>query len=97
VSNSNDNRPPIDTETQKGFQDLMSNFMGAMRTPMPGMFVPTVDVEELEKKIADLKSVENWLKMNLQVLQATIQGLEMQKMTLDSMKQVMEKSKKLNE
>lgn len=94
MSNGGDKNFPMDALTQKGFQDLMNSFMGAMRTPVPGMFMPTVDVEELERKITDLKSVENWLKMNLQVLQATIQGLEMQKMTLDSMKQMMEKPKK---
>jgi hypothetical protein len=29
------------------------------------MFTPTMNVEDIEKKIAELQSVENWLKMNL--------------------------------
>ena len=40
---------------------------------------------ELEKKIADLKAVEGWLKMNLNLLQLHIQGLEMQCTTLAAM------------
>lgn len=46
---------------------------------LPGMVTPTLDVNELDKRIADLKAVENWLKMNLSMLQMTTQGLEMQR------------------
>ena len=53
--------------------------------PIPGMFTPTMSVEEVEKKIAELKSVENWLKMNLSFLQMTIKTLEMQKAALQSL------------
>ncbi len=47
--------------------------------------IPVVDVEELEKRIKDLKSVEAWLTLNLNVLQTTIQGLEVQKATLSTL------------
>ena len=30
---------------------------------------PTLDVEELDKRITDMKAVEGWLKMNLNMLQ----------------------------
>jgi hypothetical protein len=53
--------------------------------PIPGMFTPTMSVEEVEKKIAELKSVENWLKMNLSFLQMTIKTLEMQKSALQTL------------
>jgi hypothetical protein len=53
--------------------------------PIPGMFTPTMSVEEVEKKIVELKSVENWLKMNLSFLQMTIKTLEMQKAALQSL------------
>ncbi len=46
---------------------------------LPGMVTPTLDVDELDKRIADLKAVEGWLKMNLNMLQMTTQGLEMQR------------------
>ena len=41
--------------------------------------------ERTEKKIADLKSVETWLTLNLNMLRLSIQGLEMQKNTLAAM------------
>jgi hypothetical protein len=53
-----------------------------MGLPMPGAMAPLLDPNEIEKRIADLKSVENWLTMNLNVLRMTIQGLEMQRATL---------------
>ncbi|MBP9712294.1 MAG: hypothetical protein KBD60_01215 [Sterolibacterium sp.] len=49
---------------------------------LPGMVTPTLDVDELGKRIADLKAVEGWLKMNLSTLQMSIQGLEMQRVAL---------------
>ena len=59
---------------------------GSMGFSLPGMVTPTFDVEEIEKKIKDLKAVENWLKMNLSMLQMTIQGLEMQCVTLNAVR-----------
>ena len=43
---------------------------------------PTVSVEELDKRIAELKAVLFWLEQNSTALKATIQALEVQKMTL---------------
>jgi hypothetical protein len=51
------------------------------------MFTPTMSVEEVEKKIAELQSVENWLKMNLSFLQMTIKTLEMQKSALKTLQE----------
>lgn len=53
---------------------------------VPGMMMPTFSIGELDKRIADLKSVENWLTLNLNVLRMTIQGMEMQKATLSALK-----------
>lgn len=53
---------------------------------LPGMVAPTLDVDELDKRIADMKSVEGWLKMNLNMMQMTIQGLEMQRAALSAVK-----------
>jgi hypothetical protein len=52
--------------------------------PMQGFVAPLLDAEALDKKISDLKLVENWLSMNLNVLRMSIQGLEMQKATLST-------------
>ena len=59
---------------------------GNMGFSLPGMVTPTLDVEEIEKKVKDLKAVESWLKMNLSMLQMTIQGLEMQCVTLNAVR-----------
>jgi hypothetical protein len=47
---------------------------------------PTLDVEELEKRIQELKAVHFWLDQNSKALAATIQALEVQKMTLATLK-----------
>ena len=43
---------------------------------------PTVSVDELDKRIKELKAVQFWLEQNGTALKATIQALEVQKMTL---------------
>jgi len=53
---------------------------------LPGSFVPTVDIDELDKRIADLKAVEQWLNMNLSMLRGTVQALEVQRGTLAAIK-----------
>jgi hypothetical protein len=47
---------------------------------------PTFNVEELEKRIEELKAVHFWLDQNAKALAATIQALEVQKMTLATLK-----------
>jgi len=47
---------------------------------------PTMNVEELEKRISELKAVHFWLDQNSKALGATIQALEVQKMTLATLK-----------
>ncbi|MBL8394730.1 MAG: hypothetical protein JNK99_08275 [Candidatus Accumulibacter sp.] len=59
---------------------------GGMGVSLPGMVTPSLNIEDIEKKIRDLKAVENWLKMNLSMLQMTIQGLEMQCVTLNAVR-----------
>jgi len=66
--------------------EFLKKLWNPMGLPMPGMVAPTLDVEAVEKKIADLKSVENWLTLNLNMLRLSIQGLEMQRSTLAAMK-----------
>ena len=78
---------PFDAGTSKipdPFEFLKA-LWSPMGLPMPGLVTPTLDVGEVDKRIADLKSVENWLNLNLNVLRMTIQGLEMQKATLSAM------------
>jgi hypothetical protein len=52
--------------------------------PVPSALMPTLDVKEIDKRIADLRSVEHWLQLNQGLLHSTIQGLEMQRNTLSA-------------
>ena len=47
---------------------------------------PTLNVEELDRRIDELKAVQFWLDQNATALKATIQALEVQKMTLATLK-----------
>lgn len=62
--------------------EFLKSMWGSMGFSLPGMVTPTLDTDELGKRIADMKAVEGWLKMNLNTLQMTIQGLEIQRATL---------------
>lgn len=62
--------------------NFMRSMWGNMGFSLPGMVAPTFDLDELDKRIKDLKAVEGWLRMNLSMLQMTIQGLEMQRTTV---------------
>lgn len=69
----------------KDMLELMQKMWNPMGFPLPGMVAPTINIEEIERKIAELKSVENWLKMNAAFLQMTIKTLEMQKSALETL------------
>lgn len=69
--------------------EMFRRLWGPLGVPVPGMAMPTLDPQEIDKRIQDLKSVEIWLSMNLNVLRTAIQGLEMQKATLTAMQQAM--------
>ncbi len=53
---------------------------------LPSSLAPTMDIDELDKRIADLKAVEQWLNVNLSMLHGTIQGMEIQRGTLAAIK-----------
>jgi hypothetical protein len=73
------------SDESKELWDFFQKMWNPASFPLPGMFAPTMSVEEVDKKIAELTSVENWLKMNLAFLQMTIKTLEMQKAALQAM------------
>lgn len=66
--------------------EFIKGMWSSMGINLPGMVTPTLDVDELEKRITDLKTVESWLKMNLNMLTISIQGLEMQRATLSAVR-----------
>ena len=66
-------------------QGLVKNAGAAL--PSIGQWVaPTLDPEELEKRIEELRTVQFWLEQNARMLGATIQALEVQRMTLSTLK-----------
>ena len=74
-----------------GFDFLQSLAKGASSSipQLPNLsnwVAPTISVEELEKRVEELKAVQFWLEQNSRALAATIQALEVQKMTLATLK-----------
>ena len=71
--------------------DFMQNLAKGASAGMPAMpslsgwVAPTVSVEELDKRIAELKAVQFWLEQNARALTATVQALEVQRMTLSTL------------
>jgi hypothetical protein len=76
---------PEDKPAQDPF-DMFRRLWGPLGVPLPGMAMPTFDPQEVEKRIAELRSVEAWLNMNLNMLKFAIQGLELQRATLQAMR-----------
>src|SRR4051794_15708193 len=67
------------------FMKNMWGGMGASSTGIPGMMMPTLSVEEINKQIKDLKAVESWLSVNMNMLRGTIQALEVQSATISTL------------
>ena len=78
------------TKLVPGFDFLQSLAKGASAA-VPGLggfgqwVAPTLDPQELEKKIGELRTVQFWLEQNTTLLKTTIQALEVQKMTLSTL------------
>jgi hypothetical protein len=59
---------------------------GPSLSMMSDMMAPLTNVEELDKRITDMRAVEQWLKLNLNMLQSAIQALEVQRATLATLR-----------
>jgi hypothetical protein len=66
------------------FEFLKKSWAGI--NSLPKSVTPTFDIEELDKRITDMKAVENWLQLNLSMLQGTIKTMEIQRGTLATLK-----------
>ncbi|CAH2785281.1 MAG: Alginate regulatory protein AlgP [uncultured Paraburkholderia sp.] len=60
--------------------------IGPSLSMMSDMMAPLTNVEELDKRITDMRAVEQWLKLNLNMLQSAIQALEVQRATLATLR-----------
>jgi hypothetical protein len=75
--------------------DFLKNLAQSSQQAQPGMaaampnmgnwVAPTLSIEELDKRIQELKAVQFWLDQNATALKATIQAMEVQKMTLSTL------------
>ncbi|WP_333708517.1 PhaM family polyhydroxyalkanoate granule multifunctional regulatory protein [Tepidimonas ignava] len=59
---------------------------GTPAPPWAGWVAPVLDVDELDRRIRDLQAVHFWLEQNARALQATIQALQVQRMTLAALR-----------
>jgi len=79
---------PALTKLVPGFEfleGLVKNAGAAM--PNVGQWIaPTLDPDEIGKRIEELRTVQFWLEQNARLLATTIQALEVQRMTLATLK-----------
>jgi hypothetical protein len=69
--------------------DFLEGLVKNAGAAMPGIgqwVAPTINPEELDKRIEELRTVQYWLEQNARMLGATIQALEVQRMTLSTLK-----------
>lgn len=65
--------------TPQDMFDLWQKMVNPGAYPLQSLMFPVLDAKELEKKIAELETVEHWLKANLNMLQLSIKSLEYQR------------------
>ena len=76
------------TQLVPGF-DFLQSLVKNAGAALPGIgqwVAPTLDPKEIEKRIEELRTVQFWLEQNVRMLGATIQALEVQRMTLSTLK-----------
>jgi len=71
-------------ELAQGIDGMRTMWTHLLNSPI----TPTLDLEELERRIRDLKTVEQWLAVNQNLLRTTIQGLEIQRTTIATLQAV---------
>ncbi|WP_322010453.1 PhaM family polyhydroxyalkanoate granule multifunctional regulatory protein [Paraburkholderia sp. J12] len=69
-----------------GSEPGIAQGFGPSLSMMSDMMTPLTNIEELDKRITDLRAVEQWLKLNLSMLQSAIQALEVQRATLSTLR-----------
>lgn len=69
----------------KAASSALPNLGGSAASAGAAWSMPTLDPEELDKRIQDLKTVQFWLEQNARMIGMTIQTLEVQRMTLQTL------------
>ncbi|GMV46166.1 MAG: hypothetical protein AMXMBFR66_15640 [Pseudomonadota bacterium] len=68
--------------------DFLQGLMKSAGAQLPGMsqwIAPTLNPQEIDKRIDELRTVQFWLEQNAKLLATTIQALEVQRMTLSTL------------
>ena len=64
--------------TPQDMFDMWSKMVNPSAYPLQSLMFPVLDAKELQKKIAELETVEHWLKANVSMVQLSIQSLQYQ-------------------
>jgi len=62
------------------------NAMGGMPFPNPAAMFAALDPADVQRKIDELKIVEGWLQMSLNMMQMSIKTMELQKASLEALR-----------
>ncbi len=72
-----------DSASPKAMFEMFQKMANPFAFPLQNFLMPTLSVEEIERKIGELKSVQGWLQTNLGVIDVSIKSLEYQKALLE--------------
>ena len=98
MSDAPESQFPFGSFSTTGGFDMLEKMWRMMQVPglggtpggpssmMSSMMAPMTNIEDLDKRITDMRAVEQWLKLNLSMLQSAIQALEVQRATLATLK-----------
>src|SRR5690349_5124910 len=81
--------PPSESSSQlaPALQAMMGGVMpGMMPFPNPAAMFAALDPVEIERKIGELRVIENWLTMSLNMTQMSIKTLELQHAWLEALR-----------
>ena len=79
--------PAAEPASASAFQSLMGGMMpGMLPFPNPAAMLAALDPAEIERKIGELRIIEGWLAMSLNMTQMSIKTLELQKASLEAMR-----------
>ena len=67
--------------------EMFQRMMNPTAFPMQSLLFPNLSVEEIDRKITELKSIDSWLTANLSMLQLSIKTLEYQRSLLAAAKE----------
>ena len=71
-----------DSTSPQALFDMFQKMANPFAFPLQNFLAPSLSVEEVEKKISELKNVQTWLQTNLGMLELSIKSLEYQKALL---------------